>query len=186
MRSVLLALVIGLVSCGPKAPPIIDPASRPPLPPASGTPIGILLDDASRLHLRGEQLTALREIDASLAARNEKLDATLRPVEHVSHDPTTTSNQPLGGGRHGGHRGGRGKGPQPPPSGPDQAAEARAQTERTANTKEALTRAFAVLDATQRADAQKLLAEHGVDAMGGATAGSAAPEVEGDGEPLDE
>lgn len=179
MRSLLFAVLLGTVACGGSKPTIIDPASQPPLPPASGTPIGILLDDATRLHLRDDQLTALREIDSGLAARNDQLDSAMRPVEHVAHDPTTTSNQPMHGGRRaGGHRaGGHAQGGQPPPTGPDQASQAKAQDERAANTKDALTRAFAVLDPAQRIDAQKLLSEHGVDLASTAKA----PDPEGEG-----
>jgi hypothetical protein len=78
---VLACLVLGLSSaCGPKAD-AIEPSGPPPLPPASGTPIGYLVDAKADLSLRDEQLGNLQDLDASLAAENGSLDAQLRQIE---------------------------------------------------------------------------------------------------------
>jgi hypothetical protein len=72
-----------LSACGPKPEPLIPEATptEVPLPPSSGTPIGILIDDATKLSLRVEQIDKLREIDDSLMARNDQLDARQRRYE---------------------------------------------------------------------------------------------------------
>jgi len=67
-----IALVVTL-GCGHDAKPAMQPDDHPPLPPASGTPIGYLID-ATELHLRDDQLTQLKEIDTSLAARLDVID----------------------------------------------------------------------------------------------------------------
>jgi hypothetical protein len=64
VRSLTLRTAVActvLVGCGgsQREAIIAEPVERP-LPPASGTPIGILIDEASRLALRAEQLDALR------------------------------------------------------------------------------------------------------------------------------
>lgn len=179
MRKVFLVLALALAGCSHGGsggtPAAKDPNAVPPLPPSSGTPIGILLDEQTRLHLRDDQVAKLRELDQGLAARNEKLDSDVRSSAGPQHDPTTMSNPAMGGGRHGGrHGGGRhggGAGPaNHPPQGPDSAVAAKADSERVANVKDALEKAFAILDEAQRPEAQKLLGEHGVD-LAGAKAG---------------
>ncbi|HEX7703813.1 MAG TPA: hypothetical protein VF403_23895, partial [Kofleriaceae bacterium] len=77
MRRLILALLIVVGAChhdpAPAAP--ADPTDKPPLPPASGTPIGYLIDDAGELKLSDDQVAKLRDIDTSLAADLEKIDA---------------------------------------------------------------------------------------------------------------
>ena len=57
------------------------PRAVPPLPPSSGTPIGYLLDAASDLKLRDDQLGKMKELDSSLAARDAEIDTQLRQIE---------------------------------------------------------------------------------------------------------
>jgi hypothetical protein len=77
----LACLVLGLSpACGPKQD-AIEPSGPPPLPPASGTPIGYLVDAKADLSLRDDQLGKLQDLDASLAAENGSLDAQLRQIE---------------------------------------------------------------------------------------------------------
>ncbi|HEX8115353.1 MAG TPA: hypothetical protein VF516_46825, partial [Kofleriaceae bacterium] len=95
-----LVLVAAVVLCGfelglgcshdPK-PAVVDPAGPPPLPPASGTPIGYLVDDAGELKLSDDQLAKLKVIDEELAAKLATLDAQL-------HGPSAAagSGQPRG------------------------------------------------------------------------------------------
>jgi hypothetical protein len=78
---VLACLVLGLsFACGPKQD-AIEPSGPPPLPPASGTPIGYLVDAKADLTLRDDQLAKLQDLDSSLAAENGSLDAQLRQIE---------------------------------------------------------------------------------------------------------
>jgi len=66
-----------------KEPQVMQPkdGELPPLPPASGTSIGYLVDGAKALELREEQIKKLKEIDSSLAARNDSIDTQLRTIE---------------------------------------------------------------------------------------------------------
>src|SRR6478609_387616 len=66
------------------------PGDLPPLPSASGTPIGYLIDAAHDLQLRDDQLKQLQDIDRSLAARDAEIDTQLRQIEHPEEeqDPT--------------------------------------------------------------------------------------------------
>src|SRR5262245_32076012 len=82
MRMILLACVLAAAGCHHDPKPMQPKEGElPPLPPASGTTIGYLVDNATQLKLRDEQLTRLKEIDASLAARNDQLDTQLRMAE---------------------------------------------------------------------------------------------------------
>jgi len=76
-----LVLGVGLAAaCGPKQD-VIEPSGPPPLPPASGTPIGYLVDAKADLALTNDQLGKLQDVDSSLAAENGSLDAQLRQLE---------------------------------------------------------------------------------------------------------
>lgn len=76
-----LALCAGLGACHNDKQEVIEPGGPPPLPPASGTAVGYLIDAAGDLKLTDAQLTKLHEIDDSLAARNGQVDAQLRQIE---------------------------------------------------------------------------------------------------------
>jgi hypothetical protein len=56
-------------------------APIPPLPPASGTAIGYLVDAQADLALSADQLEKLHKIDDRLAAQNGPLDTQLRDIE---------------------------------------------------------------------------------------------------------
>jgi len=170
-------LVVGsaLAACGgSSAPAPHDPADRPPLPPASGTPIGYLIDDAGELHLRDDQLTQLRQIDTSLAAELDVIDTKLRGASAKPEDSAAPPQQAMGGrrGRRGGmggggghHRGGGGNASAAGGAAPhgDPAAADRLTQERRADVKDALTRAFGILDPAQQPAAKKILEDHDVD-----------------------
>src|SRR4051794_7461475 len=81
-------------------PIIAEPGEQAPLPPASGTAIGLLLDD-TRLKLRPEQADRLHEIDQQLETRNESLEAQLREMDHPAE--SGGGDAPTGGrsGRRG-------------------------------------------------------------------------------------
>ena len=129
----------------------------PPLPPSSGTPVGYLLDNATALQLRDDQLSKLQDIDKSLAARDDQLDTQLRLIEKPAEDP------PAGKGA--------------PPQRHNNAPGAQIHTTpdatklhnaREQNDKEALKQAFAILDPTQQTAARKLLEDRGIAAPGSA------------------
>ena len=87
----LLALaVLAFAGCRKDPQPTAGTHELPPLPPASGTPIGYLIDNASQLQLNEQQITKLQEIDNSLSARNEGIDTQLREIEKpevIPEDP---------------------------------------------------------------------------------------------------
>jgi len=90
----------------PAPPAQLEPGEVAPLPPASGTIIGVLVDGSAELHLRDDQVASLREIDQSLEARNDRLDTEQRPR------PTGDDGAASGGGGGGRGRmsGGMGRG----------------------------------------------------------------------------
>ena len=99
-------------ACSHDAVPVVEPDPHPPLPPASGTPIGYLVD-ATELQLTDDQLTKLRAIDDDLAGKLAALDGQLRgPGPSASGQGTGRRGRGGGGGRRGGggFRGGGGGG----------------------------------------------------------------------------
>jgi len=157
LRLISSALVLVLAAGGcHREPKPITPAEGelPPLPPASGTPVGYLLDNSSQLQLTGDQFDKLRQIDASLSARNDAIDTQLREIETPEEEPPPEKNAP-------------------PPIRPRNMAPGAAPMRttldasklheaRAANNTEALDKAFALLDATQQLEARKLLAARGI------------------------
>jgi len=179
-----LVLALALAACGGSSTPAPqEPADKPPLPPASGTPIGYLIDGAGDLHLRDDQLTQLRQIDTSLSGELDVIDTKLRGATAKPEDSAGPPPQSMGGrgGRRGGmgggmggrgrHRSGGGGGSAAPHG--DPAAADRLTEERRADVKEALARAFAVLDAAQQPAAKKILEDHDVDLDEGSTKAAA-------------
>src|SRR5262245_8499913 len=92
----LFALLLALAGCHsqPKKP---APGEVPPLPPASGTAVGYLVDASTELKLRDEQLAKLKQIDASLAARNGEVDAQLRQLEKPVPEEELSAKQQKAG-----------------------------------------------------------------------------------------
>ncbi len=169
-----LTLALAAAACHHDAPPPAAPADVPPLPPASGTPIGYLLDEATALKLTDVQLGKLQEIDRGLAASLDEIDTQLR----AQNKPTSAdAAPPMRRGRHGG--GGMGGSVSAVTS-----ADAGRLTEaRASDVRDALHRAFAILDDTQRTAATKLLDDHGVDLDAGRpTAAKAAAPTEAGGD----
>ncbi len=177
-----------------------EPVELVPLPPASGTPIGILLDDAAALALTDAQLDELRAIDRDLAYRMEQLDAGDasggagqggppvggRPRGRGGRGGGGMSGGPMGGGGGMGAsmpggggpglRGGMGppsSGPRPDVAGPPPPASAAHHD----LVRDAFTRAFAILDDKQVQIAWDLLVARDLDpaAMLEASAGTRSP-----------
>jgi hypothetical protein len=173
----MLALAVMLAGCHhDQPPPIVAPDEVPPLPPASGTPIGYLVDGATQLKLADDQLSKLRDIDTGLAAELDVIDTQLRSTDHPVGANDPPPQQRRGGGRRGGmggmggspsgssHRGKRGAGAGSGSASPGHAADiGRLTEERVGDVKAALQRAFALLDPDQQVAARQLLASHGVD-----------------------
>jgi hypothetical protein len=173
------------IGCGHDSKPVVQPDEHPPLPPASGTPIGYLVD-AGELKLRDDQLTRLKAIDDSLAAKLEVLDSQL-------HTPAAGASQNQngrgrgrgfrGGGRGGmGGRSGRWAGGGGSGSGSGSAGGGRSRRgsaapsasstgqvteQRATDVRAAIDEALAVLDPVQRVIARRVLADHGVDVDAG-------------------
>jgi hypothetical protein len=139
-------------------PPPMHPneGELPPLPPSSGTPVGYLLDNAGQLGLREDQLKQLKEIDQSLAARDDEIDTQLRLIEKPEEDPQPGKGEPPP--RHNNAPGAQIK------TTPDAAKLHNARKE---NDTEALQKAFAILDPAQRTTARKMLEERGIATPGG-------------------
>jgi hypothetical protein len=160
LRATLTALLL-LAGCHHDTdPPPMHPkeGELPPLPPSSGTPVGYLVDNASQLQLRDDQLKQLKEIDKSLAAKDDEIDTQLRLIEKPQDDPEAP------------------KGAPPPRHNNAPGAQVRTTPDagklhdaRKTNDSEALQKAFAILDPAQKATARKLLEERGVTAPGSDT-----------------
>lgn len=134
----------------------------PPLPPASGSAVGYLVDNAAQLELRDDQLERLKQLDTSLAARNDSIDTQLRAIERPDEVPTAKGEEPE---RF------------------DYAPGAQVRTTRdaaklheakAANNRDALEKAFAVLDEKQQTIARRILEDRGV-AVPGATGAAKQP-----------
>ena len=150
-------LVAGLLGgCPHRDPTPMKPkdGELPPLPPASGTAVGYLVDSATQLKLRDEQLTKLKEIDASLSARNDSIDTQLRVIEKPDDEQSEKGKPPP---RHNNAPGAQVKTTRDA---------AKLHEAKKANDKEALDKAFALLDPDQQELARKLLDERGVAAPG--------------------
>jgi hypothetical protein len=155
--TLFLAAVLAVAGCHHDPTPMHPKEGElPPLPPASGTAVGYLVDNATQLKLRDDQLTQLKQLDTSLAARNDSIDTQLRAMVKPDEE------QPQKG--------------QPPPR-HNNAPGAQVRTTgdagklheaKAANDKDALAKAFALLDADQQAAARRLLDERGIVAPGAA------------------
>jgi hypothetical protein len=134
--------------------------------------IGYLVDSAKQLELRDDQLTKLKEIDTSLAARNDVIDTQLRVIEkpHVEHaekgqPPPRHNNAPGAQIKTTGDAG-------------------KLHAAKKANDKHALDLAFALLDPPQQEKARKLLDDRGISAPGSKPK-QPAPKTEEHGVPLE-
>jgi len=88
LRTLLLTAGLALVGCHHDPKPMTPKEGElPPLPPASGTTVGYLVDNATMLKLRPDQLDKLKEIDTSLAARNDSIDTQLRSMVKPDEEP---------------------------------------------------------------------------------------------------
>ena len=159
----LAALLFILAACHHDPQPVHPkPGDLPPLPPASGTPIGYLLDAKVDLALTPDQVTKLSKIDNSLAARDFEIDTQLRQIERPEEDEQLSPKE-MKAGR---------KAPRHAYSPKDQQLStnkdaAKLHEIRRANDRDAVKQALALLDAQQLDKARTILTEHDVEIPGG-------------------
>lgn len=172
------------IACHPEAAPVVQPEEPPPppppaLPPASGSPIGFLVDEAS-LQLSDDQLVKLREIDEDLAKRLAQLDLAMRSAEtatpqnggesrgglavggaKVSGTPTeqAVNNTGVMSSTEDGRRGGGSR------DDADQIADIKRKVPvlRAQDVRTAIAHALALFDARQKQIARQVLKDRGVD-----------------------
>jgi hypothetical protein len=171
----LAGLALG-AGCSHEARPVVAPEEHAPLPPASGSPIGYLVEDAGELKLSDDQLTKLKAIDEDLAAKLAVLDGQLRGASPAAPAPSQSTGRRGRGFRGGGRQGGMagrtggggsgsagGRGRRSQAAGSNASVSGQVTEERAADVRAALDSAFALLDAVQRVVARRVLADHGVD-----------------------
>ena len=168
-------LLLVLAACGPKHTKPA-PGEVPPLPPASGTAIGYLVDSAGELSLRDDQLTKLKQIDASLAAENGQIDAQLRQIEKPVPEEELSPQQQKAGVQAQRYNN------APGASTIQTNDSVKLRKMRDQNDRDAIKKAFAVLDPDQVTKAKKILADRGVNVPGEAK--QEQTRSEDDGQPL--
>jgi hypothetical protein len=153
-----VVLLLALAACHHDTPPAHPkPGDLPPLPPASGTPIGYLLDSQSELKLREDQVKQLQEIDASLAVRDAEIDTQLRQID--SRQAAEEEPPPRGAPQKPRNR-------APGAAGKPTGDAATLHKIRDTNDRDALRKAWTLLDKDQQVAATKILQEHDVEVPG--------------------
>jgi hypothetical protein len=207
----LRAALLAVLACHhepAEPPPHLEPGEVQPLPPASGTPVGYLVDAAGDLKLSDDQLAKLKQIDSELATQLDEIETEMRG--HEAPPSGSGGGQPMGrrgrrGGMMGGGMGGGGMGGGTSNGGgtsggghrrggsgsgsasmsPQRSAAIGQLTqERTGDVQAALAKAMEVLDIVQRVQARKLLDDRGIDVDAGRAVETGSSD--GDGQPLDE
>jgi hypothetical protein len=159
MLRVALCTLLALAACHKESDPSpMRPreGELPPLPPSSGTPVGYLVDNASQLQLRDDQLAQLKDIDAVLAPKDDDIETQLRLIEKPEDDPPAAKGAPPARHNHA-------PGAQVKTTGDA----AKLRSTRRSQDLEALQKAFALLDPTQQAAARRLLEDRGISPPGG-------------------
>ena len=183
------AVALAGLGCSHEARPAVAPEEHAPLPPASGSPIGYLVDDAGELKLSDGQLAGLRQIDDELGTKLAASETALRTPDPVATDNRSDAPRGLGfragGGRatvddhgmplvqpvRGGATGFPSENAQPRQYVISGATIDGVYWDRARDTRDAIRRALALLDDAQRTIAQRVLTEHGVDPDTGQTTG---------------
>jgi hypothetical protein len=154
------AIIVGTAACKPNTNEVIEPSGPPPLPPASGSVIGYLIDAKRDLALSDDQLAKLERLDQSLAARNGQIDAQLRMIEKPAPAEQLTPQQMKAGEKEARYN----NAPGASTMGTNDSL--RLHKIRDDNDAAALNDALAVLDATQQVTAKRILQDRGVDVPG--------------------
>ncbi|HEX3766630.1 MAG TPA: hypothetical protein VHW23_48380 [Kofleriaceae bacterium] len=185
MKRIVLAALLGGVGfgfgCSHEARPAAAADEQPPLPPASGSPIGHLVDDAAELKLRDDQLAKLKKIDDELGAKLAASETALRTPDPVPRDNRPDAPRGLGfhagGGQSTVDQHGTPIGAFPTQGGAQGFPAENTQKQyviqgstidaiyrdRARDTRDAIRRALALLDEAQQVIARRVLTEHGVD-----------------------
>jgi len=154
-------LALALAACHSDPQPAHPaPGEVPPLPPASGTPVGYLIDSSSDLKLRDDQLQKLKDIDTSLGAQNADIDVQLRQIEKPEPEEQISPQEQKQGRKR------DRRNMAPGQSIVTNSDAAKLHQMHADNDKAALKRAWAVLDATQQPVAKKILEDRGVEVPG--------------------
>jgi hypothetical protein len=159
----LAALFLALAACHSEPQPMHpQPGDLPPLPPASGTPIGYLLDARADLALTPDQVDKLTRIDNSLAARDASIDTQLRQIEKPEEEEDPTPQQQKQGMKRQRHA----YSPKDQQMSTNKDAE-KLHALRKQNDRDAVKEALALLDQAQVEKARTILADHDVEVPGG-------------------
>lgn len=169
------ALLLAIAGCHP-SPSKPAPGEVPPLPPASGTAVGYLVDSAGELALRDDQLTKLKQIDASLAAENGQIDAQLRQIEKPAPEEQLSPQAQKAGEKPARYNN------APGASTITTNDSQKLRKLRDQNDSDALKKAFALLDPDQLTKAKRILTDRGVEIPGEQKQGPARDSE--DGQPL--
>jgi hypothetical protein len=153
-------LLLALAGCHYNDPPAATPADVPPLPPASGTPIGYLIDSASDLKLRDDQLKQLQELDSSLAAQDADIDVQLRQIEKPEEEEQQTPQEAKAHTKKIRYNN------APGASVKTNADAGKLHEMRADNDKQALGKAWVLLDKDQQQSAKKILEDRGIEVPG--------------------
>jgi hypothetical protein len=169
MHRVLVALA--LIACHNDS---ISHPDIPPLPPASGTPVGYIVDSAADLKLTDAQVASLKDIDSNLSGQLDIIDMRLKAAgskpTNAGSGSAARQQQP-GGFQMSGRRGGRrrnqqmGSGAGSGSGAPKSAAVVQLENERENDVRDAISRALNLLDATQRKAAVAIFNDRGLDLL---------------------
>jgi hypothetical protein len=157
--ALILAFVFSVAGCQ-RDPEVLEPGGPPPLPPASGTAVGYLVDAAGELKLRDDQLAKLQKIDSSLAARNGGIDAQLRQLEKPVPQEQLSPQQQKAGEQEARYNN------APGASTITTSDSQKLHKMRAENDREALVKALALLDPDQLVKAKRILQDRGVAVPG--------------------
>ena len=155
----IIALLLAFAACHPQ-PTKPKPDEIPPLPPASGTAIGYLVDAQSELKLRDDQLKKLKDLDSSLAARNGEIDAQLRQIEKPAPEEELSPKQVKNGEKAKRYNNAPGANTMTTND------SMKLRKIRDDNDRDALKKAFALLDPDQVTTAKRILTDRGIEIPG--------------------
>jgi hypothetical protein len=158
--ALLLAVAVVAGGCNRHKDEVIEPGGPPPLPPASGTAVGYLVDAAGDLQLSAEQLEKLKKIDDSLAAQNGSIEVQIRQIEQPVPAEQLSPQQLKAGEKEQRYDNAPGK------STVQTSDSQRLHKIHDDNERDALKKAFALLDPKQLEKAKRILQDRGVDVPG--------------------
>jgi len=165
MRVLLFAAALALAgaagACGGNKNEVIEPEGPPPLPPASGSIIGYLLDAQTDLGLDEDQIAKLERLDTSLSARQAQIDTQLRVIEKPAPAEQLSPQDMKAGVPEPRYN----NAPGASTIGTDDSAKLHRM--RDDNDRDAVKQAMALLDPDQQTKARRILEERGVSLPAG-------------------